>query len=183
MGAHAVPGVYVDNANGGDDYTIVIGGDYDKVPGSKVGSGRTVVAEAVTNEDMAQELREQLRSEIQHELQEQMRNQIVTAEVVSAEGDTTIASASQQAVTVPPPRESSNNAKQPFWTKKRCLIAIPIVLLLVAGGAVGALFAIGSFGGHDANQKPNTDGDSFGGELAPSSSFMPVASPFASPVY
>lgn len=177
VGAVAMRGIDVDNIPGGDDSTVVIGGETNSTR-TMSGSGGTVVAEAVTTEDhIVQELRDQLRSEIQREL----HNQIVTAEVVaSGDGTGTNVSSLQPsgsaAAAVPSSNDETKSKK-----RNRCLVAALIALLLaIAGGAVGALFGTGVIGGGSDTQQQNVAGGTVGnGQGEPTST--PTAAPSPAP--
>jgi len=160
VGAVAVSGIGAHYMYGGDDNTVLIGGDI--IGGS---GGGTVVAEAITSDDhIAQELREQIRQEVQAE----MRNQMVAAEVVST--------ASQPSTKTVQSSQGNSEDNKSFWEKKQCLIAVMIALLLIAGGTVGALFATGTVGGGNDLQQENTPNEGIvGGDQGTPASPAPTS--------
>ena len=183
-------GIDVDNIPREDD-TVVIGGDATSM---MMGSGGTVVAEAVTSDDhIAQELRDQLRSEIQRELQAQMHAQIITAQVMAVSTPSTSMTPSTQPTTnvVPPSlqenykesEEDSEDDIKPVCMRKRVRVAAVLaVLVTVAAIAIVVFFVLAS--GSDNNgegsngaQDPNDEivGGTQPGE--PSLPEFPVPSP------
>jgi hypothetical protein len=96
-----------------------------------------VVAEAITQDIFAAELREQMRSEIHDEVVMRLNDQAVTAQVLSAAEERHFFEQLQVEATPVPLR------------RKRLFITVPILLVVIIGIVVGVLFATGNLGRSD----------------------------------
>jgi hypothetical protein len=189
VGAVRIDGAEVDNFPREDD-TVIIGGDP-----SMMGSGGTVVAEAVTSDDhIRQELRDELRSEIQRELQAQMQAQVVRAQVMAVSTPSTSMTPSTQPTTNVVPstlqyshkegEDDTEDDDKPIYMRKRvrvaALLAVAVAVSAIAIVVVLLFARRSDDGGGDSSgaQNPNDEivgGTQPGGE--PTLPVFPIPSP------
>jgi hypothetical protein len=106
----------------------------------------TVVAEAITHDELAEQLRGQIRSELQEEMQMQLQGRIVHAEAMRDDG-----AVSDDDGATPPVHHTT----KAFCAGKRKFILVGVILMIVTGAVTGVLvFSKSGEDGPSPSQSP-----------------------------